>query len=55
MNMIQENAIENSKYAFLLGSALRDNDTDQLFTVYDNLIPQDISSGRVSTLLFESF
>ena len=42
MDSLQENADEDSKYAFLLGSALRDEDTDQVLKIYDSLIPSNI-------------
>lgn len=38
---------ETDKYAFLLGSALRIEDTDQFFSIYDSIFPQDLPDSQV--------
>ncbi|CAG5136524.1 unnamed protein product [Candidula unifasciata] len=45
---------DDAKYAFLLGSALRNDDPEQLIAVYDNLIPEDISQTRLQQIKEEA-
>lgn len=47
MDLSTRDVNEDTKYAFLLGSALRNEDPEQTLAVYDNLIPEDISASRV--------
>jgi hypothetical protein len=48
----EENVADNDKYAFLLGSALRNDDTEQFFCIYDSIIPKDLSEAQVRTQYF---
>ena len=50
MDVSQDSVEEDSKYAFLLGSALREEDSEQVLKIYDDLIPKFISEERVSVL-----
>lgn len=43
---------ENARYSFLLGSALRNEDTEQFLQIYDAILPTEISPELVS---FECF
>ena len=52
MDASQEHVEEDNKYAFLLGSALREEDTEQVLKIYDNLIPKNIATERVSLNIF---
>ena len=38
---------ENEKYAFLLGSTLRNEDADRFINIYDAIIPKDIPPNQV--------
>ena len=38
---------ENARYSFLLGSALRNEDTDQFLRIYDAIVPQLFSQEQV--------
>lgn len=42
-----ENAKEIEAYSFLLGSAIRNEDTDQFLSVYDSIIPPGLSEIQV--------
>ncbi|ESP00981.1 hypothetical protein LOTGIDRAFT_238395 [Lottia gigantea] len=39
--------VECDKYAFLLGSALRNSDQENFFTVYDSILPQNIPKSQL--------
>ena len=39
---------ENARYSFLLGSALRNEDTEQFLQVYDAIVPKDLPSDEVN-------
>ena len=43
------NVDENEKYAFLLGSAIKNEDSDQFFSIYDSIIPKDLPETQVLT------
>ena len=51
---------ENLQYAFLLGSALRNEDANKFLEIYDVSLPKDIPQDKVSRheirsrILFES-
>ena len=47
MDTDSENVAETDKYAFLLGSAIRIEDTDQFFSIYDSILPQDLPDSQV--------
>lgn len=47
MDLPEENVADTDKYAFLLGSALKNEDLDQFFCVYDSILPSDISATQV--------
>ena len=38
---------DNDRYAFLLGSALKNDDSEQFFCIYDSIIPKDLSDSQV--------
>ena len=38
---------ENEKYAFLLGSSLRNEDADQFLDIYDAIVPKDTPPNQV--------
>ena len=46
-----ENVAEIEKYAFLLGSAIKNEDTDQFFSIYDSILPNDIPDNQVKVIL----
>ncbi|CAL1529908.1 unnamed protein product, partial [Lymnaea stagnalis] len=50
MDMTEGNTEDDSKYAFLLGSALRNDDSEQLLMIYDSLIPKSISDLRLQSI-----
>ena len=47
MDSDSDNVAETDKYAFLLGSAIRIEDTDQFFSIYDSILPQDLPDKQV--------
>ncbi|XP_059171885.1 uncharacterized protein LOC131952960 [Physella acuta] len=50
MDSEQENVEEDTKYAFLLGSALRNIDAEQVLSIYDHLIPKTIDKIRLDQI-----
>ena len=42
---------ENDRYAFLLGSALRNKDQDKFLEIYDQIIPKDLDEKEVNRTL----
>lgn len=48
MDVPGKDVADNDKYAFLLGSALKNIDLDQFFCIYDSILPKDISETQVS-------
>jgi len=42
-----QNAKEIETYAFLLGSAIRNEDTDQFLSIYDSILPSGLSEKQV--------
>lgn len=55
MDMPGKNVADNDRYAFLLGSALKNNDTEQFFCIYDSILPKDLSEAQVRTGCFHNF
>lgn len=49
MDRDAENVAENRKYSFLLGSAIRNEDTNQFFDIYDAILPKDLPVSQVRT------
>ena len=47
MDSDSDNVAETDKYAFLLGSAIRIEDTDQFFSIYDSILPPDLPDSQV--------
>ena len=45
---------ENAKYAFLLGSTLRNEDADRFINIYDAIVPKDIPPYQVVDLFLAS-
>ncbi|ELT98576.1 hypothetical protein CAPTEDRAFT_208999 [Capitella teleta] len=50
MELGDDSVDENVRYAFLLGSALRNNDADQFLQVYDTIIPKNLAPETVAEL-----
>ena len=48
MEICDQISPEIAKYCFLLGSALRHEDEEQFFNVYDSIIPTHLDSAQVS-------
>lgn len=42
-----ENVEENEKYSFLLASAIRNEDPEQFFSIYDSILPKNIPEEQV--------
>lgn len=42
-----ENAKEIETYSFLLGSAIRNEDTNQFLSIYDSILPSGLSEKQV--------
>lgn len=42
-----ENVTEIDTYSFLLGSAIRNEDTDQFLSIYDSIIPAGLEEIQV--------
>jgi hypothetical protein len=38
----------NDSYSVLLGSALRNNDVDEFFKIYDTAVPKDLPEDQVN-------
>ena len=49
MDMQGEYVADKDRYAFLLGSALRNDDSEQFFCIYDSIIPKDLAEVQVTT------
>lgn len=49
-----DNVAEIEKYAFLLGSAIKNEDTDQFFSIYDTILPKDIPDNQVKLSLLNT-
>ena len=47
MEIDSDNVAEIEKYAFLLGSAIKNEDTDQFFSIYDSILPKDLPDNQV--------
>ena len=47
MDSDSDNVAETDKYAFLLGSAIKNEDPDQFLSIYDRLIPKDLPDSQV--------
>lgn len=47
MEIDSDNVAEVEKYAFLLGSAIKNEDTEQFFSIYDSIIPKDLPDNQV--------
>ena len=52
MEVGDETSEETIRYAFLLGSALRNEDSKQFFQVYDAILPKDLPVEKVNLILF---
>ncbi|XP_033748219.1 LOW QUALITY PROTEIN: uncharacterized protein LOC117333170 [Pecten maximus] len=50
MDRDAENVAENRKYCFLLGSAIRNEDPNQFFDIYDAIIPKDLSVSQIECI-----
>ncbi|KAI8782936.1 uncharacterized protein LOC106070164 isoform X2 [Biomphalaria glabrata] len=50
MELTLGNVEDDKKFAFLLGSALRNEDTEQVLAIYDDLIPRLISETRLKKI-----
>ena len=48
MEIGDDKAEENARFAFLLGSALRNEDADQFLQVYDAIIPRNFPPEKVN-------
>ncbi len=48
MECPNDTAEELTRYAFFLGSALRNEDADQFTEIYDNIIPKELSQDKVT-------
>lgn len=47
-----ENVEENEKYSFLLASAIRNEDPEQFFSVYDSILPKNLPDIQVNKHLY---
>ncbi|KAK3084482.1 hypothetical protein FSP39_014253 [Pinctada imbricata] len=54
MDNDDENVENNQKYSFLLGSAIRSEDTDQFFSIYDKILPANIPRDQVESIKAEA-
>lgn len=43
-----ENVEENEKYSFLLASAIRNEDPEQFFSIYDSILPKNLPDIQVN-------
>lgn len=50
-----ENVEENEKYSFLLASAIRNEDPEQFFSIYDSILPKNLPDIQVNKHLYTSF
>ncbi|XP_060075868.1 uncharacterized protein LOC132555537 [Ylistrum balloti] len=50
MDRDAENVAENRKYCFLLGSAIRNEDPNQFFDIYDAIIPKDLPVSQIECI-----
>ena len=53
MEIGDETSEEIVRYAFLLGSALRNEDSRQFFQIYDAIIPKDLPVEKVNLAYFQ--
>lgn len=49
-----DNVAEIEKYAFLLGSAIKNEDTEQFFSIYDSILPKDIPDNQVEIAVYNT-
>jgi len=47
MEIDLDNVAEIEKYAFLLGSAIKNEDTEQFFSIYDSILPSNLPDNQV--------
>lgn len=45
-----DNVAEIEKYAFLLGSAIKNEDTEQFFSIYDSILPKDLPDNQLEEI-----
>ncbi|XP_076434650.1 uncharacterized protein LOC143274663 [Babylonia areolata] len=50
MDMCEDYFADFDRYAFLLGSALRNDDLEQFFCIYDSIIPKELPSLKVEEI-----
>ncbi|KAL4223997.1 hypothetical protein ACF0H5_017454 [Mactra antiquata] len=50
MEIDSDNVAEVEKYAFLLGSAIKNEDTEQFFSIYDAIIPKDLPDNQLEDI-----
>ncbi|XP_076452204.1 uncharacterized protein LOC143287851 [Babylonia areolata] len=50
MDLQAEYLADNDRYAFLLGSALRNDDSEHFFCIYDSIIPSELSDIQVEKI-----
>ncbi|XP_045171150.2 uncharacterized protein LOC123533550 [Mercenaria mercenaria] len=50
MEFDSDNVAEIEKYAFLLGSAIKNEDTEQFFSIYDSIIPKDLPDNQLEDI-----
>lgn len=55
MDLHRENVADNDRYAFLLGFALKNDDSEQFFCIYDNIIPKDLPDSQVRETFFGEY
>jgi hypothetical protein len=47
-----ENVEENEKYSFLLASAIRNEDPEQFFSIYDSILPKNLPDIQVNSNIY---
>ncbi|KAL8571388.1 hypothetical protein ACOMHN_046563 [Nucella lapillus] len=50
MDLLGKHLADNDRYAFLLGSALRNDDYEQFFSIYDSIVPKELSDAQVEKI-----